>query len=67
MATVIAPSVASADQTSDQRDATRQKKGAVQSQLDLAKATDAKVEAEVGRLNKELSVQEASAASTRQA
>lgn len=66
-ATIIVPSAARADQTSDKRDATRQKKQAVQGQLDLAKASDAKVEAEVARLNKELSAQQARAESSRQA
>ncbi len=63
----IAPSAARADQTSDQRDAARQKKESVQGQLDLARASDAKVEAEVGRLDKELAAQQARAESSRQA
>ncbi len=66
-ATIVVPSAARADETSDKRDATRQKKEAVQGQLDLAKASDAKVEAEVARLNKELSAQQARAESARQA
>lgn len=48
------------DQTNRQRDAVRQ-------QLDLARASDADVEAEVARLDKEVAVQDARAATARQA
>jgi murein DD-endopeptidase MepM/ murein hydrolase activator NlpD len=67
VATLMAPSGARADQTSDQRDATRRKKSSVQSELDLARASDVKVEAEVSRLSNELSAQQARAEAARQA
>jgi murein DD-endopeptidase MepM/ murein hydrolase activator NlpD len=63
-ATFIMPTTTGAAQTSD---ATTRKKSSVQSELDLAKASDSKVEAEVSRLGKELSTQRARADSARQA
>ncbi|MCA1657093.1 MAG: hypothetical protein LC713_05215, partial [Actinobacteria bacterium] len=45
----------------DDRDATRQKQQEVQAQLNLAKATDAGVQAELNRLNQAVAAQKARA------
>jgi len=59
------PAVAQA--SSDQRAETNRQQAVVKEQLELAKASDSKVEAEVSRLNQAVADQDAKVAATRQA
>ena len=63
----VAPGAASADSARQRRDTTHHRRQVVQIQLNLAVASDSAVEAEVGRLNRAVTQQEARLAAARQA
>jgi len=67
MLCVVTAGPAVAQASSDQRDEARRKQAVVKEQLELAKASDSKVETEVNRLNQAVADQDARVAATRQA
>jgi len=67
MLTMVGAPPSGADDARHKRDEARRRQEAVRVQLDLARASDASVEAEVARLDREVAVQQARAAAARQA